>query len=88
MGALHQFYFLNQQRLHFINQDLVVLIPKKEKPEKTTDFIPISLTHNFVKISSKILANGLIPQLQNIISVNQSTFIKKMCIHYNFLYVQ
>jgi hypothetical protein len=30
--ALHQFYPLNQQGLHFLNQTLVVFIPKKENP--------------------------------------------------------
>jgi hypothetical protein len=88
MGALHQLYFRNQQGLHFLNQALVVLIPKKENPQKITDYRPISLAHRFVTIISKILADRLSPQLQHIISVNQSAFIQKRCIHDNFLYVQ
>jgi hypothetical protein len=86
--ALHQFYLHNQQGLHFLNQALVVLIPKKENPQRVSDFRPISLTHSFSKIISKLLANRLSPELDNIISVNQSAFIQKRCIHDNFVYVQ
>jgi hypothetical protein len=68
--ALHQFYLLNQQGLHFLNQALVVLIPKKENPQRFSDFRAISLTHNFSKIISKLLANRLSIELEHIISVN------------------
>jgi hypothetical protein len=34
------------------------------------------------------LANKLAPELQQLISINQTTFIKKMVIHDNFVYVQ
>jgi hypothetical protein len=66
LKALQQFYLLNQQGL-FLNQALVVLIPKKEHPQKITDYGPISLTHSFVKIISMILANSLSKELQHII---------------------
>jgi hypothetical protein len=75
LKALQQFYHQNQQGLHFLNQALVVLIPKKENPLRITDFRPISLTHSFVKSISKILANRLSCELHHIISINQSTFI-------------
>jgi hypothetical protein len=73
--VVHQFYQLNQQGLHFLNQALVVLIPKKENPQGITYFMPISLTHNFAKIISKLLASRLGPKLEHLISVNQSAFI-------------
>jgi hypothetical protein len=66
----------------------VVLIPKKSNPQRAADFRPISLTHNFAKIISKILANRLGPELNHLVSINQTTFIKKRCIHDNFVYVQ
>jgi hypothetical protein len=32
LKAVHQFYLMNQQDLHLLNQTLVVLISKKGKP--------------------------------------------------------
>lgn len=48
--AITQFYNLNSQGLHFLNQAYVVLIPKKGDPQKVTDYRPISLIHSFAKI--------------------------------------
>jgi hypothetical protein len=55
LHAIEQFQMMNQQGLHFLNQALVVLIPKKENSVKITDFRSISLTHSFSKIVSKLL---------------------------------
>jgi hypothetical protein len=55
----------------------VVLIPKKDNPRVVSDYRPISLTHSFAKIISKLLANRLAPELEKLISINQTTFIKK-----------
>jgi hypothetical protein len=88
LNAVMQFYSMNQQGLFLLNQAYVVLIPKKGNPQKVADFKPIGLTHSFVKIMSKILANKMGPELNHLISINQSTFIKKRCIHDNFVYVQ
>lgn len=79
---------MNQQALHMLNQALVVLIPKKSNPVSITDYQPISLTHSFAKIISKMLANRLGPELHHPISHNQTAFIKRRCIHENFMYVQ
>jgi hypothetical protein len=86
--VVHQFCCLNQQELNFLNQSLVVLIPKKEEPKFVSDFRPISLTHSFAKIITNLLANRLARQLNDLISINQTAFIKKKCIHDNFIYVQ
>jgi hypothetical protein len=88
MAALQQFYDMNQQDLHFLNQALVMLIPKKENAVRVSDFRPISLIHSFAKLVSKLLANRLAPELSKMISYNQNSFIKKRCIHDNFLFVQ
>lgn len=88
VAALNQFQNLNQQELHLLNQAFVVLIPKKQNPTKVSDYRPISLVHSFAKIVSKIMANRLAPKLANIISFNQSAFIKKRSIHFNLIYVQ
>lgn len=88
LQAINQFYSGNQQGLHLLNQALVVLIPKKSNPTRLTDYRPISLTHSFSKIISKLLANRLAPELDHLISVNQTAFIKRRVIHDNFVYVQ
>jgi hypothetical protein len=74
--------------LQFLNQAFIVLIPKKENPQAVSDFRPISLTHSFAKNITKLLANRLAPSLDSLISYNQPAFIKKRCIHDNFMYVQ
>jgi hypothetical protein len=88
LRAVQQLYLMNQQDLHLLNQAFVVLIPKKDHSISVNDYRPISLIHSFAKIISKLLANRLSPELHNLISINQSTFIKKRCIHDNFVYVQ
>jgi hypothetical protein len=86
--AVSQFYLANQQGLQFLNQAYVVLIPKKSNPMEIKDYRLISLTHSFAKILSKLLANRLTPELEKLISINQTVFIQKRCIHDNFIYVQ
>jgi hypothetical protein len=74
--------------MNLINSANIVLIPKRPDVEAVADYRPISLIHNISKIFSKLMANCLAPVLGNLISKNQSTFIKTRCIHDNFLYVQ
>jgi hypothetical protein len=76
---------MNHQNLHLLNQAYVVLI-SKDTPQKINDYMPISLTHSFVKIVSKLMANRLGSELQHMVSHNQTTFIKK-CIHDKFMFV-
>jgi hypothetical protein len=79
---------MNQQRLHLLNKAYMVLIPKKQDATKVSDYRPISLIHSFVKILSKLLANRLGPELNQLVSLNQTTFIRKRCIQDNFIFVQ
>jgi hypothetical protein len=88
MTAVNQFYTRHQQGLHYLNQAWVVLIPKKPNPERVKGFRSISLIHSFTNLISKMLANCLAPELNKLVSLNQNAFIKKCCIHDNFLYVQ
>jgi hypothetical protein len=85
--AIHQFYLLNQHGLLFLNQAFVVIISKEENPQGITDYRSISLTHSFAKLITKILANRLGPELDNLFSINWATFIRKKCIHDNFMFV-
>jgi hypothetical protein len=64
------------------------LLPKKEVVEHPKDFRPISLVHSFVKLVTKILANRLAGKLNEMVSPNQSVFIKGHFIQYNFMLVQ
>jgi retron-type reverse transcriptase len=71
-----------------LNTAHLVLIPKQTDAVVVTDFRPISLTHSFAKLLSKILANWLAPKLNSLVSRAQSAFIKKRSIQDNFLYIQ
>jgi hypothetical protein len=87
MRAIDQFYNLNQQGLQFLNQALVVLIPKWPNTVRVIDFRPISMIHSFAKILSKLLSIMLAPELKHLIAHNQNAFIKKCSIHDNFMLV-
>jgi hypothetical protein len=65
-----------------------VPLPKKEQAHRIRDYRPISLVHNIAKKFSKILTNRLAPRLSEMVSSSQSAFIKKRCIHDNFVLVQ
>ena len=52
------------------------------------DFRPISLVHSFAKLVTKLLANRLASRLQQLVSPNQSAFIKGRFIQDSFMLVQ
>ena len=64
------------------------MVPKKEGAEQVKDFRPISLVHSFAKLITKTLANRLAPRLGELVSPNQSAFIKGRFIQDNFMLVQ
>jgi retron-type reverse transcriptase len=88
MSAIQSFY--NQCSNHFglLNTANIVLLPKKEGAERISDFRPISLIHAVAKIITKVIALRLQPHMNQLVSYNQSAFIKKRAIHDNFLYVR
>jgi hypothetical protein len=45
--------------LRSINGSYIILVPKKENPQKVGDYRPISLLNNSMKILTKLLANWL-----------------------------
>jgi hypothetical protein len=75
-------------RLYLLNSAYITLLPKMTEAMEVKDYRPISLVHSFAKIVTKILANRLAPKLSNLVSVNQSAFVKGRCIHDNFFLVQ
>ena len=62
-------------------------MPKKEDASNVKDFRPISLVNSFAKLVTKILANRLAGFLNQLISPNQSAFIKGRFILDNFMLV-
>jgi hypothetical protein len=44
--------------------------------------------HSFAKLFSTILANRLRPKLGELVSQNQSAFVKGRCLHDNFIHVR
>lgn len=51
------------------------------------DYRPVSLVHSFAKLIIKIMANRLAPEIDRLVSTNQSAFIRGRCIHDNFIMV-
>jgi len=88
MAALHTIWARNYRNLWLLNSAYITLIPKKSDAEQVKDFRPISLVHSFAKLVTKILANRLASHLDEMVSPNQSAFIKKRFIQDNFMLVQ
>lgn len=77
MHAVQFFYQQHSQHLSQLNTTHIVLVPKKVEAMSVGDFRPISLTHTFAKLLSKLLANRLAPELNSMVSRAQSAFIEK-----------
>jgi hypothetical protein len=88
IAAVMQLSQLRGETFHLLNTTNIVLLPKKEKAERVGDYRPISLIHGVAKIFSKILANRLGPCLPELVSSSQSAFVKKRCIHDNYILVR
>lgn len=86
--ALMGFYNHKTSKMHLFNEANIVLLPKKQDPTTVADYRPISLINSFTKIIIKILATRLAPHMNDLVSHAQNAFIKRRCIHDNFLYVQ
>ena len=68
-----------------VNTTILALIPKKEDAKVMKDYRPISCCNVLYKVISKILANGLKALLPEIISPNQTAFIKNRLLMENVL---
>ncbi|RHN82372.1 putative RNA-directed DNA polymerase [Medicago truncatula] len=71
-----------------INNTLIVMIPKIDKPEFVSQFRPIALCNVIYKIISKVIVNRIKPLLDGIISPYQSSFIPGRSIHHNIIVAQ
>jgi hypothetical protein len=86
--AIMYFYSHRTSKLSKINEANIVLLPKTQDASSLSDYRPTSLINSVVKIITKILANRLAPHMNSLVSNAQNAFIKKRCIHDNFIYAQ
>jgi phage/plasmid primase-like uncharacterized protein len=88
MAAINAVWRRDFQNFRLLNSTFITLLPKKEDAEHAGDFQPLSLVHSFAKLVTKILANRLRGHLDQLVSKNQSAFIKRRFIQDNFMMVQ
>ena len=88
LAAVHFLWTGNFRNFQKLNSAYIALIPKKTNAVQVKDFRPISLVHSFAKLVTKLLANRLAGRLDEMVSCNQSAFIKKRFIQDNFMMVQ
>jgi hypothetical protein len=61
--AVMGFYSHKTSKMHIFNEANIVLLPKKQEPENTSDYGPISLINSLTKIITKLLATRLAPYM-------------------------
>ena len=69
-------FFKSRDMPDGVNDTAIVLIPKIPFQKELKDFRPISLCNVIYKIVSKCLVNRLRPMLAELISENQSAFVR------------
>ena len=72
----------------YMTHACLVLLPKINHPNKLKDYRPVSLSNFTNKIISKILSTRLASILPNIVSDNQSGFVKGRSISENIMLAQ
>jgi hypothetical protein len=88
MAAISCVWAKKFRYMRALNSAYITLLPKTKEASHVKDYRPISLVHSFAKLVTKILANRLAGRLQQMVSLSQSTFIKKRFIQDNFVLVQ
>ena len=80
--------WVNSSLISSINNTLLVLIPKVDRPEFASQFRPTTLCNVIYKIIIKVIVNRVKPMLDGIISPHQSSFILGRTIHHNIIVAQ
>lgn len=71
-----------------LNETLLVLIPKVDRPEKIVDFQPISLCNIPYKIITKLLTNHIKALMPSLVAKNQASFVAGRTSSDNIIIVQ
>lgn len=71
-----------------MNKTVLTLIPKSDHPEHTSHFRPISLCTTQYKVIAKTVANRLKPNMEELVSPTQSSFIQGKHITDNIIIAQ
>ena len=87
MAAVKSF-FSGKVLPRYMTHACLVLLPKINHPNKLKDYRPVSLSNFTNKIISKILSTRLASILPNIVSDNQSGFVKGRSISENIMLAQ
>ena len=88
MAAMSVVWSRKFGNFHLLNSAYITLLPKKQDVISVKDYRPISLVHSFAKLVTKLMANRLAGHLDQMVSPNQSAFIKGRFILDNFMLVQ
>lgn len=86
--VVQEFFTLKEMLPKFITATSIVLIPKLANASDIAEYRPISLCNFIYKILSKIISNRLSTILPNIISLEQSAFVKGRLIVENIALAQ
>jgi hypothetical protein len=70
-------FFRSVKLLREVNATIISLVPKKNNPSEMGDFRLISCCNVVYKCIMKVLANRILPGLDDVISSNQGVFIPK-----------
>jgi exonuclease III len=88
MEAISAVWSRKFRNFETLNSAFITLLPKIARAKCAKDFRPISLVHSFAKLLTRLLANRLAGWIQQMVSPNQSGFIKGRFIQDNFMLVQ
>jgi hypothetical protein len=81
-------FFHHGKLLKEVNSTIITLVPKRKNPSCMGDYRAISCCNIIYKCITKILANRMIPGLEEVISSNQGPFIPGRGIAENILLAQ
>ncbi|XP_061342609.1 uncharacterized protein LOC133288807 [Gastrolobium bilobum] len=81
-------YFEKPEDITRINDTLLIIVPKVDKPERVEQLRPIALCNVLYKIITKTIVNRLKPFMNKLISPFQTSFVPGRVIHDNVIVAQ
>lgn len=88
MTAISAVWSRKMNNFEVLNSAYITLLPKKDDATNVKAYRPISLVYSFAKLITKLMANRLAGRLDQMITPNQSAFIKGRFILDNVLLFQ